>query len=65
MNSPYLLSLCVNNINTVKIMAMWRTVIRSGNVVPAMKAMVPANAILNKNPDYINILLISVNKSAM
>ena len=31
-------------------MAMWRTVIRSGQVVPAMKAMVPAKAILNKNP---------------
>ena len=50
MNSPYLSSLCVNNMNTVKIMAMWRTVIRSGSVVPAMKAMVPAKAILNKNP---------------
>ena len=35
---------------TVKTMAMWRTVIRSGQVVPAMKAMVPAKAILNKNP---------------
>ena len=35
---------------TVKNMAMWRTVIRSGQVVPAMKAMVPAKAILNKNP---------------
>ena len=30
-------------------MAMWRTVIRSGQVVPVMKAMVPAKAILNKN----------------
>ena len=35
---------------TVKTMAMWRTVIRSGQVVPVMKAMVPAKAILNKNP---------------
>ena len=35
---------------TVKTMAMWHTVIRSGQVVPAMKAMVPAKAILNKNP---------------
>ena len=37
---------------TVKTMAMWRTVIRSGQVVPAMKAMVPAKAILNKNPGH-------------
>ena len=38
---------------TVKTMAMWRTVIRSGQVVPVMKAMVPAKAILNKNPGNI------------
>ena len=31
---------------------MCRTLIRWGQVVPAMKVMVPAKAILNKNPDH-------------
>ena len=42
---------------TVKTMAMWRTVIWSGQVVPAMKAMVPVKAILTKTLIMLNILL--------
>ena len=50
---------------TVKTMAMWRTVIRSGQVVPAMKAMVPAKAILNKNPVCVVPLYLEMNRTSM
>ena len=40
-----------------KCICLWCTVIRWGQVVPAMKVMVPAKAILNKNPANVTALL--------